>query len=169
MILNIIVLLFELLYYSMFMKFARNEGKFWKYLLLFSLITVIGVFIGTDNLYSYIVLILLILFGLKYIVGIKQSLYDMLFVDIMFLYKIILEMIFSYPIYFVINNIYISTIIVCFIKMLSIILLRKKLNKLYNKLHDVWNKNNFYIRYLFAMLNIAYVILSCVYLIIEII
>lgn len=30
MILNIIVLIFEVLYYSMFMYYARKEGKFWR-------------------------------------------------------------------------------------------------------------------------------------------
>ena len=59
MVMHIIVLLFEVLYYSMFMKFARKEGKFWRYLLLFSLITIVLIFTGTGNLYVYLIFVLL--------------------------------------------------------------------------------------------------------------
>lgn len=166
-LMNIIVLIFEVLYYSMFMKFAKNDGKFWKYLLLFSLITIFNIFIDSWSLYSHIILIILIALGIKYIVGIKIKLYDIFFIYIMFLYKIILELIFSYPLYFIFHNIYISSLIVCVIKTLPIIFKRKFLTKMYNKLNIIWNNNNFYIRYLFAIFNIVYIILSCVYIIIE--
>ena len=83
-VLNIIVLIFEVLYYSLFMKYSRPEGKYYRYLILFTLITIIGLVIGTSNLISYLLLILMILYGIKYIVKIKISLYDMLVILIMF-------------------------------------------------------------------------------------
>ena len=52
-ILNAIVLIFEVLYYALFMKFARKDGKFWKYILLFSLMTICSFFI-TTNMYQQI-------------------------------------------------------------------------------------------------------------------
>lgn len=40
-LLNAIVLIFEVLYYSMFMYFSKKEGKFWKYIVSFTIITLI--------------------------------------------------------------------------------------------------------------------------------
>ena len=45
--LNILVLIFEVLYYSMFMYYAKGEGKFWKYILLFS---IVSIFTGIFNI-----------------------------------------------------------------------------------------------------------------------
>lgn len=97
---NIIVLIFEILYYSMFMKFARKEGKFWKYLLLFTLVTISGLFIPTNTLLSYLYLILAILFGLKYIVKINTTLYDMFFILIMIFFKLIIEYVLVFSTFF---------------------------------------------------------------------
>ena len=166
-LLNILVLVFEILYYSMFMYYAKGEGKFKRYLLLFSLITIIGLFIGTNYLYSYLMLFIMIVLGMKYIIKIKSKTYDKFFIYIMFLFKVIIEMILSYPIYFIVNNIYIATIIVGIIKNLLIYFNKLKIKNIYKKLNNVWNKNNFYIRYIFGILGIFYIMLSCIYLIIE--
>ena len=77
--LNIIVLVLEILYYSIFMYYAKGEGKFWRYLLLFSSITFIGCIIGTNYLFSYLILVLMMLYGIKYIVKAKTSLYELAF------------------------------------------------------------------------------------------
>lgn len=164
MVLHIIVLIFEVLYYSMFMKFARKEGKFWKYLLLFSLITVILFIFNTNNLYVYLMFILLALYGLKYIVNVKISLYDMFVIFIMLILKLIIET----PIYFVLYkyvNIYINGIITGLIKFLILFLLKDKLNIVYINLKKKWDNNNFYIRYIFSIFMFLYCIFSCLFII----
>ena len=84
LVLNILVLIFEILYYSLFMKYARKESKFHKLILLFTMITIIGMIIGTNNLPSYLILILMMSFGMKHIGKLKVSLYDMLIIFIKF-------------------------------------------------------------------------------------
>lgn len=140
MILNIIVLIFEVLYYSMFMYYARKEGKFWRYLLLFSLITIIGAFIGTNNILSYLLLILLITFGIKYIIKIKVGLYDMFFVFIMMFLKIIIESILAFTIFYTINNYTILLLSLSIIKFIIVILLKSKISIIYIKLKRFWHR-----------------------------
>lgn len=167
MVLHIIVLLFEVLYYSMFMKFARKEGKFWKYLLLFSLITIVLIFTGTNNLYVYLIFVLLTLYGLKYIVKIDIGLYDMLWIVIMLFVKIIIEFIISMGIYYTINDFLIMTLLIAFIKPIILIILKNKLTVFYTKLKRIWYKNNFYIRYVFSCLSIIYVIITVIMFIVD--
>ena len=138
MVLHIIVLIFEILYYSMFMKFTKKEGKFWKYLLLFTLITIILFIFNTNNLYVYLIFILLALYGLKYIVNVKISLYDMFVIFTMLILKLIIET----PIYFILYkyvNIYINGIITGLIKFLILFLLKDKLNIVYINLKKKWD------------------------------
>lgn len=162
--LYVIILIAEIFYYSMFMKFTRKQGKFWKYLLLFALITIFFFFVGTDKIYSYLLLILTILYGLKYVVKIKTGLYDMLIIFIMLILKVLTET----PIYmllFNLFNIYIIGIIYSLIKIILVFLLKNKLNVLYKKLKKKWDNNNFYIRYIFTILMFAYSIISCIFII----
>ena len=167
MIYNIIVLLFEVLYYSMFMKFARNEGKFWKYLLLFSLITIVLLFVGTYNLYAYLVFVVIALYGLKYIVGTKISLYDLLVIFVMLAVKIIIEGTIYMGIYMFYQNNFVLTMIVTLSKNILILALNKRLFKIYNYFKKIWYNNNFYIRYLFNAFMFFFVILSAVFLLIK--
>ena len=166
MVLHIIVLIFEVLYYSMFMKFARKEGKFWKYLLLFSLITIVLIFTGTGNLYVYLIFVLLSLYGLKYIVKTKISLFDILPIIIMLAIKIVIELLSMFIFYkFLYLNQVITAFIFEIIKILTILLSKNYLNLYYNKLKTTWDKNNFYIRYFFSIFAIIYVIISAISLI----
>ena len=164
MVLHIIVLIFEVLYYSMFMKFARKEGKFWKYLLLFSLITLIGIFTLTNqNLISYLTLVLLMLYGIKYIVRIKISLYDMLLIVIMLLLKLIIEFIIMLIFYELLNiNQFISTMIFDFIKISFLLFFKDKIYSISQKFKRLWDNNNFYIRYIFTIGIYVYVIVSII-------
>lgn len=165
MILNIIVLIFEILYYSMFMKFARNEGKFWRYLLLFSLITIVMIFIGTNTLYAYLIFVLLTLYGIKYIVKTKTSLYDMFIIYIMLFVKLIIELAVSYIVYFlIINNTLIVTSVFAVIKIIVLLIMKNKMNLIYNRLKLKWDKNNFYIRYIFVVMNFLYIIGIAIYI-----
>ena len=166
MVLHIIVLIFEVLYYSMFMKFARKEGKFWRYLLLFSLITIVMIFIGTNTLYAYLIFVLLALYGLKYIVKIKTSFYDMFIIVIMMMLKLLIET----PIYlicinFIKNNHFIVTLLMDIIKIGILFLLKNRLNIFYIKLKKLWQNNNFYLRYIFTCIMYIYVIITIILLI----
>ena len=163
--LNIIVLVLEILYYSIFMYYAKGEGKFWRYLLLFSLITFIGCVIGTNYLFSYLILVLMILYGIKYIVKAKTSLYDMLVIIIMLFLKIMFET----PLYFIFNTININRMIMSIltntIKLSFVFIINRRLNTFYKNLKYKWDKNNFYIRYIFSCLLYIYVIVTIILLI----
>lgn len=163
-ILYIIVLMFEILYYTLFIKFSTKNGSFWKYILLFTTITLIGIIIGTNNLFSYLILILMILFGLKYVVKLKVGLYDMLIIFMMLIVKIIIET----PTFLLFNNlfnIYVIGIIYSFIKIAVVLTLKNKLNFIYKFLKIKWDNNNFYIRYIFTILMFVYTITSCIFII----
>ena len=162
----ILVLISEILYYSMFMYSCRKEGKFYKYLICFSLITIMGLFIGTNHLVSYLALILLMLYGMKYIVGIKITLYDALIIFIMLFVKVAIET----PVYMIGQgkyDIYELGIIssVCKLIMFDFGFIRKFLNMMYIKLKVIWYKNNFCIRYIFSVGAFAYCIVSCIFII----
>ena len=167
LILNIIVLIFEVLYYSLFMYYSKNEGKLSRYILLFSLITIFFCFVSTSNLYSYLFLILLMLYGLKYIVKLKISLYDMLVIFEMLLLKIIIET----PIYIILKifteNNFILTLPSSIIKIMLLYIFRENLKNMYVKFKKLWDNNNFYIRYIFTTLMFLFVIFSCVFLIVK--
>lgn len=167
MILNIIVLFFEILYYSMFMYYSKKEGNYWRYFLLFSLISFIGIIIGNSTIYSYLILVLMILYGIKFIVKVKTSLYDMLIIIIMLFIKIILEAIFAFSIYYTIKNRILLTFAIIMVKTIFILIFRNKFNKIYNFLKIKWDNNNFYIRYIFSCFSFIYLIITIVMLIID--
>lgn len=168
-LLNIIVLAFEVLYYSLFMKFARKEGKMYRYILLFILFSIITLFLNKRFIINYIFIFLIILYGIKYIVRIKTTLYDLLIIIIMFIGKVIIEIPTSMIMYNLFKNIYLSAILVSIVKILLLIIINNKfnLNSIYKKLHKIWNENNFYIRYIFCIFMFTYVIVSCIFLIIN--
>lgn len=166
LLLNVVVLVFEILYYTLFMKFARKEGKFWRYLLLFSAITIFFYFVGTKHIFSYLSLILMMLYGLKFIVKIKISLYDMLVITIMCISKSIIEIPLFYLFSIMFNGI-VSTFLFQISKIGIILILRNKMNVAYNYLKTKWNNNNFYIRYIFSIALFSYVIISCFFLILR--
>lgn len=165
LILNIIVLIFEVLYYSLFMKFARKEGNFIRYFIAFTIVVLIAGFTNVQTFISYALGLLVILIVLKYIVKLKVSLYDLLFVFVIMMFKIILEFI----CYITLNSIlpyvvfYITFEIV---KVIVVFLLRNKIYKLYNFLREKWIKNNFYIRYVFTTFMFLYFIFAALYLIV---
>lgn len=167
LLMNIIVLIFEVLYYALFMKFARKEGNFSRYVLLFALISIILFIVGTDKVYSVLMLVLMILYGLKYITKIKISLYDMLIIFIMLLIKLLIETPLSLLFYIFIKNIYIISTITGITKVLILFILKEKLNILYTKFNNLWKKNNFYIRYIFSIIMFIYVIFTCLFFIIK--
>lgn len=167
LLLNVVVLVFEVLYYALFMKFARKEGKFWRYLLLFSLMTFCLFFMKTTKIYTILVISLFILYGLKYIVKLKVSLYDMLVISVMLLLKLFLEMPFSLLFYVFIKNIFIVSTITGIIKIFIILLMKNSINKVYQRFERLWKNNNFYIRYIFTIIVFSYIIWTCLFYIIK--
>lgn len=161
----IVVLIFETIYYTLFMKHSKNQGTYGKYLLLFSLINTFFFFISTDMLISYLLLVLMILYGMKYIIKVKVSLYDVFFIFVMMLLKLLIEIIIALPLSVIINNIDISKISVGIIKCILILAIKDNLRLLYTKLNICWNNNKFFIRYIFDILMFIYVIAACLFLI----
>lgn len=164
MILNIIVLIFEVLYYSMFMYYARKEGKFWRYLLLFSLITIICGFINTKVFLNYLFLIIFILIGYKILINKKIIFFDVFIIFIMMIFKILFEFFtFYFFSLFFSNNI--SIIIFEILRLFFVLYVNFNLKKFFDNIKTKWDKNDFYIRYLFIIISFSYVIFSCLYLI----
>ena len=163
LLLNVVVLVFEVLYYTLFMKFARKEGKFWRYLLLFSAITIFFCFVGTKQFYSYLLLIIMMLLGMKFLVKTKTSLYDMFIIVIMLFLNVLIQL----PIFILCFNIlkvghFMTTMIFEVAKVLLLLLLNKKMNKYYIKGKRLWDNNNFYIRYIFSCSMFIYVIVTVI-------
>lgn len=163
-VLNLIVLLFEVLYYSCFMYFAKREGKFWKYLVLFGIITLSGLFIKTNTFISYLYLVLAMLYGMKYVVKVKTTLCDMLTMLIMLLIKLLIEFPLSMILYLITSNILIISCVVGVIKIFLIINFSDFIYKINKKITKLWNNNNFYVRYIFSCLAYVYVILSILFI-----
>ena len=91
MLINIIVLLLEILYYSLFMKFTKRDGSFIKYCILFILVTILGGILNTRDITNYFILLMFIVLGLKYVVRVKTTMFDFLIVLIMLVFNIIIE------------------------------------------------------------------------------
>lgn len=163
-ILNLIILIFEIFYYSLFMYFSKREGKLWRYILLFTLITEIGMIIGTNYIGSYLLLILMILMGMKLLVTKNTKLYDMLIIVLMMFVKIMIEMCYYIVLH---NELDIYTIGICYslVKVLLPIIFKEKLKNIYDKLNSLWKNNNFHVRYIFSILMFIYCIATCVFII----
>lgn len=162
---TIIVLIFEILFYSTFMYYSRQDGSIFKYLALFVIVTILGLFIGTSGLLSYLILVLSILLGLKYALRVETTLYDMLVIVCMLLFKLLLEFVLTIPLYQIINSTYHTMIAVGTTKCVIVALISEWLCVMYKQMKLVWNNNNFYIRYIFSILVFLYTIVSCAFLV----
>lgn len=166
---NIILFVLEVLYYSLFMKYTKKEGKLYRYLILFTLCSLIVGMINSKNLLAYLFFILGSYVGLKYVVKTKTSLYDMLIIVLMLLLKVIIEM----PLFLIFYKyIHLGHVAVTFIlqlvKLLMLVLLRTKLNDWYSKFKITWNNNDFNIRYGFTIIMYLYIIITITLKLIEI-
>lgn len=163
-LLNVVVLTFEILFYSMFMKFAKNDGKFYKYVIVFIINTILITLLGSRNLISYLVFVMTTLLMLKYVVQVKTSLYDMLVIIFMLIVKSMLEIPLFYLFAMCFSGV-ISTFLFQITKILLVLFLKDLIRTIYIKLKTKWDNNNFYIRYIFSILMFMYVIISCFFLI----
>lgn len=159
---NIIVLIFEILYYSMFMYYSKQEGKFWKYIMSFLITTIIVGFVGTKGLYSYIVFIVCVMTLLKKNANLK-------FLDIFtIIFMILLGVLIQLPLYLlgnILHLIILFTFIYEILKVILVYVFRKQLRKIYLDYVEKWNNNNFYIRYIATILMYLYIIITVILLI----
>ena len=163
-VLYLLILLLEIIYYSLFMKYSKG-GNFIRYIILFTLITIMLIFVGTNQFISYLILTITMFIGLKYIVKIKTGLFDMLILTIMILIKLFIEIIVISALFVFIKNAYILSFIASIIKVLLILVSKEKLTYNYNSLKKVWYNNNFGVRYLFTLALFLYTIISFLFLI----
>lgn len=157
---NIFLLIVEILYYSLFLKFCRKKGKFKRYLLVSILVTIIAMIVGNNNLLSYILLVLAFLFGLKYIVRLRTSLYDMFVIFIMLFVKLIIELIYFIVLYLIFKSYPLFILFMTISKLLLLIVTKDKLCLFYDRLKELWLANTFKIRYIFICCTYIYVIIT---------
>ena len=163
--LNIIVLILEILFYSLFMKFARIEGKFVRYILAFTMVTLLTGICNIQTIFAYIIIVFSMLLSLKYVVKLKTSMYDLLFIFIMILVKLIIELSF-YILFSKFTSLTVFYVIMQLGKIANIFVLREVINLSYKSLKIKWDNNNFYIRYIFTTFMFLYFIFAALYLIV---
>lgn len=158
-LLNFIVLAFEIIYYSLFMKSIKREGKFWKYVVIFVISTIFTLIFSKYSILSYVFIIFSTLIVGKYILKINMKLYDFYLILAMMFFKILIEAI-TYTLFVNILGQYITIFLFEFLKILFVFIFNKALNKVYEKGMEVWKNNNFYIRYFTAIILILYLIFT---------
>ena len=159
----IVSLISEIIYYSVFLKNCRNEGRTSKYILLSIAITILALLINTESLLSYLVLVLSFVLGLKYIVKVDTSLFDMLIVIVMLFVKVSLELISFVPLYMVFGNYTLYILFMIVLKIIFLLTTRKKLKYFYKRLKHLWLENTFKIRYIFICSTYIYVIITAIF------
>lgn len=161
---SVIVIVFEILYYSLFMKSVKRDGKLYKYLITFSVLTIIGMFLDLSKAINYLLLIIVILLLMKYVGKIRTYLFDIFPIIVMLFVKIFIEGITSMILFNGNNKIFV-TLIFTFLKFIFLCISFKFSNKIYMKLKETWYNNNFFIRYITSVLLIVYTIISILVLI----
>jgi len=160
---NMTIFLLEILYYSFFLRFARNKNDFIKVFIMY-LISNIGLyFIGFESFYAYTLYLVEIVL-LARLFKMKLVLYDTLVILVSLMFKLLMEI----PFFIILGtkvDLFIWVFIIGIFKNIVVILLRNKLSKLYIKGKKKWDNNNFYIRYAYSIILYSYIIASIVYLI----
>lgn len=163
---NFIVIILEIIYYSLFTKFSKKDGSYINYFLLYCLTPFTNIlFSNVLNLqfFDYIALNFIILAGMKYLIKVETNLFDLLMILSMMLLKIVIEgSCYNLLINFLNSNLVI--LIFEIIKIIIVLLLNYKLNFIYNKMLKLWKNNNFYIRYVTIILLMIYIIVSIMFI-----
>lgn len=164
-LINILILVFEIMYYSLFIKFTKKDGKFLKYILLFIFITIFIGILGVNQLISYLSFIILTLIGLKYFIKAKIRIIDLTLISLILITKVIIEFGCIILLYNILKfDELFTTIVYQILKILIIIILKDKLNLIYNLVCKKWDNENFNIRWGSSILIIIYVIISLIFL-----
>ena len=83
------------------------------------------------------------------------------------IYKLIIESIFVFFIYIFTHNAFVIAVILGAIKIIVTLLTKGIINKVYFKLKVYWYQNSFFIRYIFDIIMFVYIIVSCVFLVLN--
>lgn len=158
---NIIVLIFEVLFYSLFMKYSRKDGKLRDYILLFTICSIIVALINGKYFPTYLIFILATYIGLKYIVRTKPNLYDVLVIVVMLLLNVVIEL----PIYLIFYKLFhfnhiVVTLLFELVKLVVVLFGKDGFNDLYLENKKIWDNNNFNIRYGFTIMLYIYVVIT---------
>ena len=159
-VLNAILLLVDIIFYSIFLYSCRKDGKIIKYIVLGIIITVLALIVGTNSLLSYLLLVMTFLLGLKYIVKVKTSLYDMFIIIVMLFTKVSLELIPFVIFYVVMKNYSLVYILMIILKLLFLVVTKNNLYLFYKRMKKLWLNNVFKIRYIFICCTYIYVIIT---------
>lgn len=161
-----VILLFEVLFYSLFIKFVKPKSSFIRLLMLFAFLTLVNYIIGS-SIYAYIFFVILALLGLKYFVKTETTIYDLFIIVIMILFKAFLEIIDGLILQLFFENSNIISVGTSLLKTLILFPLKDNLLYQYRNFNLKWKNNNFYVRYIFTILIYVYVIFSLLFLINE--
>ena len=159
-VLNIILLLIDIIFYSIFLYSCRKDGKFNRYVILGIIVTVLALIVGTNNLLSYLLLVMTFLLGMKYIVKVKTSLYDMFIIIVMLFTKVSLELFPFVIFYIILGNYAVVYVLMIILKLLFLITARNNLHLFYKTMKKLWLNNVFKIRYIFICCTYIYVIIT---------
>jgi len=159
-IFDFVVLILEVLFYSLFMKYSKKEGKLIRYVFVF-IISSILVALLRNYFPAYLLFIFSSYIGLKYIVRIKPSLYDVLVIIVMLLLNVTIEL----PIYLIFFKLFhfnrdIVTIMFELVKLFVVMIGKKCFDENYLKFKNVWDHNDFNLRYGFTIMLYLYVIVT---------
>ena len=156
-----IILLFEILFYSLFFKYANKKNEFWKYICAFIIFTMTMLAFESSIIY-YLIFCFVIIGIMKYIMRMKIKIYDLILLYVIFIIKFIIEMPFGLIIYPILG--YTITNVLCIIAKIGFVyLFRNKINKSYNIFVQKWNNNNFYVRYIGSILLIGHLLGFMIY------
>ena len=161
---NIIIMLLETLYYTIYLSYSRGSKQIGKYYISLLLSSFLVLIFG-NNLISYLIFIISIIFSIKKIIKEKASLYDVFNIIIMLAVKLITESISVLIFYNIFKSYVLSVIGIISFKLILVFLIKKKLHLIYLKIKKLWDNNNFYIRYAFVIFTYLYVIVSVLFLI----
>lgn len=156
-------LISEVIYYSIFLKNCRKERKLSRYILIGIIVTALALIFNTKDLLSYLVLVLTFTLGLKYIVKVKTSLFDMFIVIVMLFVKVSLELVAFVIFYMLFNNYTLYIVFMITFKILFLLVTKDKLKCFYNRLKELWLSNTFKIRYIFICSTYIYVIITALF------
>lgn len=160
---SILILILEILFYSLFMKFAKKDENLSKYTLVYTLCTIITLILRSNNFLTYLIFIFGALIFTKYLTKSKTDFYDMFLIVSMLFFKLAIEytnVLFFYNLLG--YSILTTTIIFTICKFGLLFLLKNDIRHFYRLTQKMWNKNNFYIRYIFSILMFSYTIVTVI-------
>jgi hypothetical protein len=165
---GIAVLIFEILYYALFMKVAKKGKSTIGYLLAFTIATAVNILLRSTELYTYILFIYISLILINYLTKDKTGMSDIITLIAMMMVKIIIEGATAIALYQLAGfSIILTTGIFTVLKFLFILVFQEQIYKFNKEMNKKWNRNDFNIRYITTALVLGYTIISILVLIVK--